>query len=52
MIVNIAIVLLITIGIFEAYTFTNTNCEEDFYITAGAFYIAGFLFVSQLGGAW
>ena len=52
MIVNIAIVLLITIGVFEAYIFTNTHCEEDFYIAAGTFFIAGFLFISQLGGAW
>ncbi len=52
MIVTVAICLLITVGVFEAFIFIETHNEEDFYIVAGSFFIAGFLILTQIGGTW
>ena len=50
--IYIAIITFILFGIFETSVFRNTGYEEDFFIALGSFFVAGFLIVMKITGAW
>ena len=50
--IYIAILTFILFGRFETRLFKNTGYEEDFFIALGSYFIAGFLIVMNITGAW
>lgn len=48
----VTIISFILFGIFETNIFRNTDYEEDFFIALGSFFVAGFLIVMKITGAW